>query len=192
MQLRNRNIIETTRLILRPPHQGDAQPLNEAIHRSLSELSRWEAWAMAPSLATTIAFIDRGINEWGNEEKKEMPFIIVHKADNKIIGATGYNERSDPSVPYYEIGYWIDSTYTKQGLATEAAIALTQYAFKQLNAVRVQICCQSKNKASARVAEKCGYTLEAKLRYQYKNISTGLLDDRLVFACFGLEKYEAP
>lgn len=179
-------IIETKNLILRSPLAGDEFPLNKAIIESLPELSRWMPWAQDPSLATTKEFIDKHLNHWGRE--REIPFIILLKQENCIIGATGFNDQSDPSVPYYEIGYWLHSQYTGRGLATELSIALTRYAFEQLNAVRVQICCQVENLSSRRVIEKCGYQLEARLHNQCLDLLTKQPTDRLMFACFNTDK----
>ncbi|RMX15794.1 N-acetyltransferase [Legionella jordanis] len=180
-------IIETERLILRPPH-GDEVFLNQAIKESLPELSRWMPWARDPSIETTRNFIHKNLQHWGTDEMKEMAFITVLKQENLIIGACGYNDESDPFVPYFEIGYWIHSHFTGKGLATELALALSHYAFDVFKAVRVQICCQPDNVKSRRVIEKCGYQFEAKLRNQCLDLLSGKPTDRLVFACFSPEQ----
>lgn len=157
-------LIETPRLIIRTPQLGDDKPLNDAIHRSLSELQRWQPWANDPRLEVTTKFIEDGINEWGSKQQKNFPLIVVYKENNKIIAASGYNEKSDPSVPYYEIGYWLETSYTGQGLATEVTNALTRYAFQELKAVRVQIQVQEENTKSLNIARRCGYRHEATLK----------------------------
>ncbi|WED42995.1 GNAT family N-acetyltransferase [Legionella cardiaca] len=181
-------IIETQNLLLRPPQTGDEFPLNNAIQESLPELSRWMPWAQDPSLKMTKAFIDNHVDCWGMDNQRERPFIVLLKQENCIIGASGYNDQSDPFVPYYEIGYWIHSNYTGKGFATELSIALTYFAFEQLKAVRLQICCQAENHQSRRVIEKCGYQLEATLHNQCLDLSTGKPADRLIFSCFNTQK----
>ncbi|KTC85055.1 GNAT family N-acetyltransferase [Legionella brunensis] len=181
-------IIETSHLILRAPQKGDEFSLNQAIQESLSALSRWMPWAQDPSLEMTKAFIDNNVEVWGTNKQKEMPFIVLLKEENRIIGASGYNDQSDSFVPFYEIGYWLHSDYTGRGFATELTIALTHYAFEQLKAIRVQICCQAENLRSLRVIEKCGYQFEAKLHKQCLDLATKKPADRLVFACFDTSK----
>ncbi|ASQ44659.1 GNAT family N-acetyltransferase [Legionella clemsonensis] len=176
--------IETKNLLLRPPQPGDEFPLNQAIRASLTELSRWMPWASDPSLEVTKSFIDESRANWGTLRQKDMPFIVLLKQECCIIGASGYNDQSDPAVPYYEIGYWIHSHYVGRGFATELTIALTRYAFDYLKAVRVQICSQSYNVASLRVIEKCGYKFEARLHNQCLDLLTRQPVDRLVFARF--------
>jgi RimJ/RimL family protein N-acetyltransferase len=73
----------------------------------------------------------------------------------------------EPRVPLnpngWEIGYWTRSSCAGKGLCTLAVRMMTLYAFDLLGADRVQILTSRANAASARVAEKCGYTLEAEL-----------------------------
>ena len=164
MNMKKTVLIETPRLILRTPKINDAKPLNQSINNSLPELQRWQPWANDPSLATTTKFINDSVSEYGSADQKNFPLIVIHKADNKIIAASGYNERSDATVPFYEIGYWLEAAYTGQGLATEITNALTRYAFLELKAVRVQIRVQTENIKSINVAKRCGYQQEAILK----------------------------
>ncbi|OFW77995.1 MAG: hypothetical protein A2201_12285 [Alicyclobacillus sp. RIFOXYA1_FULL_53_8] len=59
---------------------------------------------------------------------------------------------------------------------TEAVNALTQFASDYLEANRLEIRCDPRNVASRKVAERCGYYLEAVLLKNYVN-PTGLSDD---------------
>ena len=54
-------VIETKRLILRPPKLGDEKPLNQAINPSLPELQRWMSWAKDPSMQPTVRYVNEGI-----------------------------------------------------------------------------------------------------------------------------------
>lgn len=86
--------IETERLILRPPMLGDEKPLNQAINRSLPELQRWMPWAKDPSIKPTICFVKDGIASWGSDRPRDFPMVLIHKESNKIIGVSGFNDRS--------------------------------------------------------------------------------------------------
>ena len=61
-----------------------------------------------------------------------------------------------------EIGYWIGRPYWGQGFAPEGAQALTTYAFEEYGVDQVIIRYLERNKRSASVAQKCGFT-EAKI-----------------------------
>jgi len=64
----------------------------------------------------------------------------------------------------FEMGYWLDSRFTGQGLMLEAVQTLTQMAFSTLKARRVEILCDVRNTGSRRVVEKAGFALEGILR----------------------------
>lgn len=57
-----------------------------------------------------------------------------------------------------EIGYWIGRPYWGQGFASEGAQALTAYAFEEHGVDQVIIRYLERNKKSASVARKCGFT----------------------------------
>ena len=180
-------VIETQRLILRPPQLGDEIPLNEAINRSLPALQRWMPWAADPSLLPTIRFVKESLVNWESDKPRDLPMVVVHKSSQQIIGASGFNERSNPQVPMYEIGYWLDTQYSGLGLATEIVRALTTFAFESLKAVRVQVIMQADNVASRRVVEKCGFALEAILKkYRLDCLSEQPADD-CIFVRFDAE-----
>ncbi len=98
-------IIETDRLILRPPQLGDEDLLNQAINRSLPELQRWMPWAMDPSMQPTIQYVTNGVATWSSESPHDFPLVLIDKQSQQIIGASGFNDRSKPEVPMFEIGY---------------------------------------------------------------------------------------
>lgn len=180
--------IETERLILRPPKLGDEKPLNQAINRSLPELQRWMSWAKDPGIQPTIRYVKEAITSWGADEPRDFPMVVVHKELQQIIGASGFNNRSKPEIPLFEIGYWLETAFTGQGLATEMTRALTRFAFDSFQAARVQIVTQVGNDASRRVAEKCGFILEATLKNYCVDSLSGKPADDWIFVCFNEEK----
>ena len=142
-------LIETERLILRPPQSGDEIPLNKLINRSQESLKPWVAWAHNTRISTTLQFVEHAVEQWDSNKQSNFPMVIFHKEDACLIGCSGFNEKSNPSVPFYEPGYWLDSNYTGRGLATEFTTALTRYAFGKLKAKRVQISIQASTSPNA-------------------------------------------
>ena len=180
-------LIETKHLLIRPPQRGDEVPLNKLINRSQESLKPWLAWAHDPRLSTTMQYIESGVKQWSSTKQTNFPMILVHKEDERIIGCSGFNEKSNPSVPFYELGYWLDTHYTGRGLAIEFTSVLTRYAFERLKAHRVQISIQSNNTKSINVAKRCGFELEATLRKACLDVQTKKPADVLLFACFDTE-----
>src|ERR1019366_9383216 len=57
-----------------------------------------------------------------------------------------------------EIGYWVRRGYTRRGLATAAAAALVEQAFRRRDIDRVEIVHDELNVASGGVSRKLGFT----------------------------------
>jgi len=64
----------------------------------------------------------------------------------------------------FEIGYWRRAGCGGCGYVTELTTALARLAFDRLDARRVELRMDDTNVASWKIAERCGFTLEAVLR----------------------------
>lgn len=87
---------------------------------------------------------------------------IVVKGTDKIVGSVDFNHRHEDDV--LEIGYTLHPDYWGRGYVPEAARALIDLAFKDLGLHKIQLTCFGYNLQSQRVAEKLGFTLEARIR----------------------------
>ncbi len=103
-----------------------------------------------------------------------------HDKQGRLLASSGLH-RIDWSVPRFEIGYWRRSSERGRGYVTEGVRALTEMAFTQLGAVRVEIRCDDLNVRSARVAERCGFVLEGVLRNDSRS-SQGALRSTRIYA----------
>ena len=177
------NKIETPRLIIRPVQPGDEIELNAAINRSLSSLQQWMPWAKDPSSESTKTFVRKAVTGWQSWSAIEFPMVVIHKQTNRIIAATGFNDRSIPLNHTFEIGYWIDSSYQGHGFVTEYVNALTRYALDALDAQRIQIDTHVDNQKSMAVAERCGFTKEFAMKNERLDCETGLPADSVLYAC---------
>jgi RimJ/RimL family protein N-acetyltransferase len=97
----------------------------------------------------------------------------------EAAGGIGITPLSDVYRRCGEIGYWLARVHWNRGIVTEAARAMTEYAFGPLDLVRVQTGIFAWNGASMRVLEKCGYEREGLQRNgAFKD---GLLVDLVLF-----------
>jgi RimJ/RimL family protein N-acetyltransferase len=173
--------IETERLILRALRPGDGRAVNEAVRESIDHLRPWMTWARAvPSLAESETFARESALRYRNRE--ELGMILLRKSDDLLVGAAGLHT-IEWSVPRFEIGYWVRASLEGQGYITEAVRGLSALAFELLGAARVEIRCDARNIRSAAVAQRAGYTLEARLRWESRD-PEGNLRDSLLFAMF--------
>lgn len=169
---------ESERLLIRAPRPGDGAVVQEAIQESLAELLPWMPWAHAPqSVDASEAYARQGHTEF--LARRDLPLFLFRRDENTFVGGSGLHG-CDWSVPSFEIGYWVRTSMTGQGFATEAAARIADFAFEQLTAERVEIWCDAKNERSAAVALRAGFAFEARLQRNRRNMS-GELTDSLCF-----------
>ena len=153
----------TRRLILRPFRRRDAESLVTAVHESLDELARWLPWVhRGYSRPDAIRFIRDSNAAW--TEGRAFDFSI-RTADlpkthlgNVSVWHTSKREQAG------EIGYWVRSGSTGDGIGTEATCRVMQCAFEELGLHRVTLRIATGNAASERIAENLGFVREGLLR----------------------------
>lgn len=178
--------IETERLILRMPNGRDAPALNAAVCESLGELRLYMPWAQtAPSLAQSEAECRRMQAKFLLRD--DLPvFVFERRADGSggdFVGGSGLH-RIDWAVRRFELGYWCRSSRQGRGYVTEAAQALTRFAFEQLRARRVEVRMDDNNERSWKVAQRAGFALEGVLRSDSLN-PLGAVRDTRIYALTG-------
>lgn len=107
--------------------------------------------------------------------KTFYPYGIVDERTDKIIGYL-HVMNFDWNVPKAEIGFFIDADYTGKGIVTKAVEQLIHYYFTELGFNKLFLRTHENNLASRRLAEKCGFEIEGKLRRDYKTTSGELVD----------------
>ena len=103
-------------------------------------------------------------------------FSVLLKESGELIGDCGLEQMEDEGAA--ELGYDFRSDFWNQGYATEAALAVRDYAFDVLQLPRLISLIRVGNLASKRVAEKVGMTLADEFtrygtrywRYALKNV----------------------
>ena len=89
-----------------------------------------------------------------SQSKENLPagYGIVVKGTDKIIGSVDFNHRHEDDV--LEIGYTLHPDHWGRSYVPEAARALIDLAFKELNLHKIELSCFGYNLQSQRVAEK--------------------------------------
>ncbi len=173
--------IETARLILRMVRGDDAAALNAAVCESLDDLRIYMPWAQtAPSLAQSNAECRRMQAKFLLREDLPL-FMFERRADGsegEFIGGTGLH-RISWIVRRFELGYWCRTSQQGKGYVTEAARAVTRFAFDQLRARRVEVRMDDANERSWKVAQRAGFAFEGVLRSDSLDARGAVRDTRL-------------
>ncbi|QUM80862.1 GNAT family N-acetyltransferase [Moritella sp. 5] len=172
--------MESERLKLAPPSLEFSEPMYEVIEDSRAEFSQFLPW-VTESL-TKDDVVKNTQEAIRNYEAfiGEFWFNIIEKETDSFIGAVGFIVR-DGSVPFFEIGYWLQTSKTGTGYVSEAVKLVERYAFLEKEAKRVEIKMAGSNTKSQLVAKRCGYQLEAQLN-NARRLPSGELDSTLIYA----------
>jgi [ribosomal protein S5]-alanine N-acetyltransferase len=143
--------LQTLRLILRPFALEDAARV---------QLLAGDARIAAVTANVPHPYLDGMAEKWiathqENWERGELAaFAITQKLSGLLIGCISIMRCNQEP----EIGYWIGVKYWNKGYATEACIAVTEFATLGLTLTRLCARHLSRNPASGRVLVKAGFT----------------------------------
>lgn len=90
-------------------------------------------------------------------------WAIEYKEDNKLIGGIDF-VKWDEQHKTAEIGYLLNRKYWGRGIMTEALKEIMKFGFEKMELNRIEIYCDERNIASARVMEKNGLQYEGTFR----------------------------
>jgi RimJ/RimL family protein N-acetyltransferase len=152
---------------------ADAPLLDEAIRANLDHLRPWLPWARhePEPLERRIIRLRRFRRRF--ESGADYTYGIFDRDEREVLGGGGLHMRIGAGAA--EIGYWIHVEHVRQGLATEAAGALTRIGFRELGLQRIEIHCEQANPGSQAVAARLGYTHRLTIHGQ---VTTPTMDPR--------------
>jgi len=148
-------LLETTRLYVRKFTPDDAQAL-------MSILGDEDIMHFSRSGVMTLEKIKESLANFYIPNYTAHGFgmyAVIQKSDNQLIGICGFFIEQIDGQRHIELAYRIAKKYWGQGFATEAAIALKQYAHNVLGIKELISIIDPTNIASKRVAEKVGMSL---------------------------------
>jgi RimJ/RimL family protein N-acetyltransferase len=157
------NILETDRLLLRRLEPADLDDLF-ALY-SDPEIRRY-----FPDGTLTYEETKEEL-EWflnGHPAHPELGlWATIHKGSDRFIGRCGLLPWTIDGRQEVEIAYLIDRAFWGQGLGTEAARAIREYAFEELRLSRLICLIDPENGASQNVATKIGMAFEKEIEDQF-------------------------
>ncbi len=165
------------RLVLRAPCAGESAAINREVIGSITELAVWMPWATpTPTWEDSELYSRRSQARWLLRE--QLDYRIQLKDTGQFIGCCGLLHLNW-KVPRGEIGYWMSTAHSGKGYMTEAVPILTRMCLETMKFRRVEIRMDDRNEKSWRVAERAGFTLEAVLRCDGRDVAGTLRDTRV-------------
>jgi RimJ/RimL family protein N-acetyltransferase len=143
-------VIETERLILRPPVQADL----ETVYLMVSDPEIRRFFPEGPDIKREIvmASLPRRMGFW--KDNGFGQFGVFEKAGNKMAGYCGLKFLDDTAEVEVYYGFFRDSW--GKGYATESATAVLRFGFQETPLERIVAVTHTENYASQKVLKKIG------------------------------------
>lgn len=175
-------------LVIRTYGPGDGAALQRAAVSSYEHLRPWMPWARAEqSVAESEALCRR----FAANHLLAQEFVLGIWLGDELAGGTGFHARGGSiESGTADVGMWISAARAGQGLGTRALRALLAWGFGEAWPwQRLTWHCDTRNLASARVAQKGGMRHEATFRSDALDVE-GRRRDTHMFALLR-EEWEA-
>jgi RimJ/RimL family protein N-acetyltransferase len=149
-------------LLIRSYRPGDGPALQRAVISSYEHLRPWMLWAKAEqSVEESEAICRRAAARYLLNEDFTLGLWI----GEELVGGSGYHLRHGGLASgNAEIGMWVGASHAGRGLGSRALAALLAWGFSAWPWQRLTWQCDTRNLASARVAEKNGLRREGTFR----------------------------
>ena len=161
----------TPRLTLRKLSPADDRDMFEYASQPL--VTQYLLWYPHEDVGQTRRYLEALQTSYKHGEFYD--WALVHTDTGKMIGTCGYTS-FDHEHRRAEVGYVLNPLYWGKGFAREAVLAVTEFAFRELDMNRVEAHFIEGNARSRRVMERCGMTHEGMLQQymfikgDYRNI----------------------
>jgi RimJ/RimL family protein N-acetyltransferase len=123
-------------------------------------------------------WVDRYVRGW--ERGENAGFAICAAGSGDFLGLIGLVQLDAVAAEAAEVGYIVAAEARGRGVGTRALRLLSDWAFHALRLERIELRVDMGNAASARVAERAGFTREGVLRSVY--VKDGVRADQIVFS----------
>lgn len=150
-------LVDSPGITLRPVELSDIPVWYEYL--SIPRVLEHTSWALnsADDLSTLVVSCNCA------ESSSEIRFAIQAAPEGPLVGTIGFHTIS-PENRTAEIAYDLHPSFWGRGIMSACCRAVVAWGMSERRYVRVQSTVLETNAASMRVLEKCGFSLEGRLR----------------------------
>lgn len=168
--------VETNRLILRELSEEDFEDIYE--FKSDQKVVKYLTWGPT-NREQTLHSLRKQIAFQTEENRQIYVLAVVQKETKKVIGNALFMIR-DQDCQTVEIGYFINSSYWKQGYGKEIVNGLLYLGFNTMDIHRIYAVCDVENAGSVNLLRRIGFRQEG---HFIKNLKVkGQWRDHYLFA----------
>ena len=155
--MRPPELVQTERLVLRPPRISDAAAIFQSYAQDV-EVTRYLTWEPHKNVQETERFLTGCVAAW--EGQNRFPWVVIWREKGELAGMIEMRINNFKA----DVGYVVARSFWGRGVATEALRPIVEWGLGQEGIYRVWALCDAENGASARVLEKVGMQREGLLR----------------------------
>lgn len=145
----------TERLVLRDITIEDKQSIFD--YRSDAEANKFQSW-IPETLEEVESFIQRNNSEF-NTPESWYQLLIAHKETKDVIGDIGIHFLGSENLQV-ELGITLNTSFQRQGYASEALKGVISFLFNDLNKHRITASIDPDNTDSIKLMERIGLRKE--------------------------------
>lgn len=153
-------MIETERLVLRPPGDHDVALVCEAFRSNAARLGR----SGDETLTRSATWITGERTAWERGERYTFLVLAKRAGAAQLCGHVALADVLRGLRQSASLGFWIDHELEGRGLCSEALVAVVAYAFGPLDLERLEAAVMPDNARSQRVLERLGFVREGVAR----------------------------
>ena len=173
--------LEGNQVLLRPPLATDVYGLSDAARDGEIWNSPYSSFPREKEMYVYLQELLKG-------SKSFLPFIIVDRKSDTIVGTTRYLN-IDHENYRMEIGHtWIAKSFRRTAINTETKFLMLQYAFEKLNCIAIELRTDILNTVSRIAIERLGAKEDGLLR-NHKIMRNGRIRDTV---CYSIIQSEWP
>ena len=122
-----------------------AEEVYEALQETMDDLHQQGMSHPELTIDDVVERTKQFVKEWDNDEI--YGFSIIDVTANQILGSVQLNH-VNRALQMANLFYWVRSSRSGEGIATEAAKLAVRYGFEKLGLQRIEIVVQEDNKPS--------------------------------------------
>ncbi|HAZ37606.1 MAG TPA: GNAT family N-acetyltransferase [Clostridiaceae bacterium] len=142
--------IETKDLVLKKASINDLNDMYKNMW-SHEESAKYMLWIPTKNIEEAEERMKRTIEF----QKDKIAYLVYEKKSVQAIGFAGMKEIEDKV--YEDCGIGMGSKFVKHGYGKQILMALVEYCFEDLGAIKIICSCRSENIASKKLQQSCGF-----------------------------------
>lgn len=153
-------VLNSDRLLIRPPHPDDWRPWAELRSRSRDHLVPFEPEWAENSLTESLFSRRLAQQAKGWRDGLSCSFLIFLQDGGPVIGGINLNNICRGAAQYASLGYWLGQEFQGHGYMFEAARRILHFGYEDIRLHRVNAAAIPHNGRSIKMLRRLGFQEE--------------------------------